>query len=167
MTNLSVEGTKVMRKISSTASLHEENVMKTTIASMYENSRFNTSHESILSNLEKFLKSVNTMSHIVMIPSKLMDIEPDEEPETSNSSSNASETSSNSGFEQVNLYDAYRILMDAKENLIWGRDTTLEHDDQLSKKFKYHLDSLNSLVAHFAELADELTVKYQTQTGLE
>ena len=157
---------EVLRKISSNASLHEENVMKKNLVTMYENSRFNTSHESLLANLEKFVTAVNTMSHIVMVPSRLLDIEPQEE-EDSATSSNASDTSSNSGFEQLNLYDAYRLLMDAKENLIWGKDTTLQHDDQLSKKFKYHLDSLNALVAHFADLADDLTVKYQNQTGLE
>lgn len=152
-----------LRKISSQASLHEENIMKRNIGTMYENSRFNTSHESLLANLEKFMKAVKTMSNIVMIPSRLLDIEPEEEIVSSNSS----DTSSNSGFEQLNLYDAYRLIIDAKENLIWGKDTTLSHDDQLSKKFKYHLDSLNALVAHFAELADDLTIKYQNQTGLE
>ena len=158
------ESQQKLRKISSTASLHEENVMKKNIGSMYENSRVKLSHESLLANLEKFMKAVNTMSHVVMVPSRLLDIEAEEEVAVS---SNASDTSSNSGFEQLNLYDAYRLIIDAKENLIWGKDTTLQHDDQLSKKFKYHLDSLNALVAHFADLADDLTIKYQNQTGLE
>ena len=138
--------------------------MKRNIGSMYD-SRVKSSHESLLANLEKFMKAVNTMSHVVMVPSRLLDIEAEEEAAVS---SNASDTSSNSGFEQqLNLYDAYRLIIDAKENLIWGKDTTLQHDDQLSKKFKNHLDSLNALVAHFAELADDLTIKYQNQTGLE
>ena len=131
---------------------------------MYENSKWNTSHESLLSNLERFLKSVNTMSHVVMVPSRLLDVENEEEEVPA---SNASDSSSNSGAEPLNMYDAYRLLMDAKEDLIWSRDTTLTNSDDLSKKFKYHLNALNTLVAHFADLADELTVKYQTQMGMD
>ena len=154
----------VLRKISSTSSLRDENTMKRNIACMYENSKWNTSHESLLSNLERFLKSVNTMSHVVMVPSRLLDVESEEEEAPA---SNVSDTSSNSGIEQLNMYEAYRLLMDAKEDLIWSRDTTLTNNDDLSKKFKYHLNALNGLVAHFADLADELTVKYQTQMGMD
>lgn len=133
--------------------------MKKNIADMYENSKWNTSHESLLSNLERFLKSVNTMSHVVMVPSRLLDVENEEEEDVPASS--ASDTSSNSGLEQLNMYEAFRVLMDAKEDLIWSRDTTLNHNDDLSKRFKYHLNALNGLVAHFADLADDLTIKYE------
>src|SRR6185503_10876768 len=101
----------------------------------------------------------------VMVPSRLLDIEGEEE--IPSCASSASDDSSNSGFESLNLYDAYRVLIDAKENLIWNNSGETSHEDELSKKFKYHLDSLNALVANFAELADELTAKYQEQTGLD
>jgi ribosomal protein L18E len=160
------EQKSVLRKISSTASLRDENTMKRNIACMYEDSKWNTAQESLLSNLERFLKSVNTMGHVVMVPSRLLDIENEEE-ESITTSSSASDTSSNSGIEQMNMYDAFRTLSDAKDDLIWGttrdRENELVFDDELSKKFKYHLNALNGLVAHFSDLADELTLKYQTQ----
>lgn len=57
--------------------MHEFNTMRRNIEQMYE-STYNTSHESLLSNLERFIKSVNTMAHTVMIPSRLMDLQVDE-----------------------------------------------------------------------------------------
>lgn len=58
--------------------MHDFNVMRRNIEHMYESSHYNTSHESLLANLERFIKSVNTMAHTVMIPSRLMDLQVDE-----------------------------------------------------------------------------------------
>lgn len=69
---------KILRKISSTTSMHEFNIMRRNIEQMYESSVYNTSHESLLANLERFIKSTNTMTHTVMIPSRLMDLQIDE-----------------------------------------------------------------------------------------
>lgn len=69
---------KILRKISSTTSMNDLNVMRRNIEHMYESSHYNLSHESLLANLERFIKSVNTMAHTVMIPSRLMDLQVDE-----------------------------------------------------------------------------------------
>lgn len=154
--------TPTLRKISTaTGSLHEENVMKANIADLYQNDKFTTSNESILSTIDRFLKSVNTMSHVVMVPSKLVDLESDEEDVSSNASSDGSEKS-------VNLYDNYRMLVDAKDDLVWRTDIVrLPESDLTREQFKYHLDCLNSIMTHFSDVADHLTKKYKSETGLD
>lgn len=65
--------TNVLKKISSTNSMHEFNSMKKKIENMYQEIKFPTSQVSLLSSLERFLKSINTMRHTIMVPSRLMD----------------------------------------------------------------------------------------------
>lgn len=154
--------TPTLRKISTaTGSLHEENVMKASIADLYQNEKFTTSNESLLSTIDRFLKSVNTMSHIVMVPSKLVDLESDEEDVSSNSSSDGSEKS-------VSAYESFKMLTDAKDDLVWRTDVVRLSDSEMTREqFKYHLDCLNSIMTHFSDIADHLTQKYQNETGLE
>ena len=154
--------TPTLRKISTaTGSLHEENVMKASIADCYQNEKFTTSNESLLSTIDRFLKSVNTMSHTVMVPSKLVDIESDEEDVSSNASSDGSEKS-------TSAYESYRMLVDAKDDLVWRTDVVrLQFSELTREQFKYHLDCLNSIMTHFSDLAEHLTKKYENQTGFE
>lgn len=154
--------TPTLRKISTaTGSLHDENTMKASIADLYQNEKFTTSNESLLSTIDRFLKSVNTMSHVVMVPSKLVDIESDEEDLSSNASSDGSDKS-------VNLHDSFKMLVDAKDDLVWRTDVVrLPDHDMTREQFKYHLDCLNSIMHHFSDVAEQLTKKYQNETGLE
>lgn len=65
--------TNVLKKISSTNSMHEFNSMKKKIENMYQEIKFPTGQVSLLATLERFLKSINTMRHTIMVPSRLMD----------------------------------------------------------------------------------------------
>lgn len=210
----------VLKKISSVNSMHAFNSMKDKIENMYQETKFPTSQSSLLTSLERFLKSINTMRHTVMIPSQLMDqqLNPKTE-ETStldslttsmdqfcslghsplphnnnnqthsgiyftvsscpsspmpsltcdrisftNSACGSLTSSSSSGLESEhgNMYQIYQMLMDAKDDLVWNHERPardVEHP--LYTKFKYHLDSLNSLTAQFADLAEDLTANYE------
>ena len=135
--------------------------MKASIADLYQNEKFTTSNVSLLSTIDRFLKSVNTMSHIVMVPSKLVDLESDEEDVSSNASSDGSEKS-------VNAYESFKMLTDAKDDLVWRTDVIRLPDSEMTREqFKYHLDCLNSIMTHFSDVADHLTQKYQNETELE
>lgn len=96
-----------------------------------------------------------------MVPSKLVDLESDEEDVSSNASSDGSEKS-------VNLYDNYRILVDAKDDLVWRTDVVRLSEGELTREqFKYHLDCLNSIMTHFSDVADHLTKKYKSENCLD
>lgn len=62
----------------------------------------------------------------------------------------------------ITLYDNYRMLMQAKEELLWGSAVSSSLDDSpISAQFRANLRQLNILLTQFAEMADFLTNKYQ------
>lgn len=145
--------------------MYETNLRKISTAAMYDETTTDCGQESILSTMDRFFKSVNTMNSVVMVPSKLVDIDEDaseDEAPGSSASSTCSEPSSN-----ANLYAAYRMLVDAKEDLIWRRDSNFSAEEmEQARQFKHHLEALNGLLTNFAKLADHLTEKYQNAPGI-
>lgn len=157
------------RKIS-TGSMYEDNSRKTSTAVMFDATTTNCSHESLVFSMERFFKSVNTMNAIVMVPSRLVDIEDDDSDEdVSSAASTCSENSATESNPQRNLFHAYKMLVDAKEDLIWQREDADENNVELpqAKQFKYHLEQLNHLLTEFSDLAEHLTKKYQNAPGIK
>jgi hypothetical protein len=146
--------------------MYEENIHHVTSAALYETELTTGSPQSLLCSLERFFQSVNTMAAVVMVPSKLVDIEEDSESDESSASSTCS---SDSVMDQ-NLYQAFKMLVECKQDLMWAdRDKSgvaaAELDE--AKQFKHHLDGLNGLLAQFSKLADSLTDKYQNAPGIK
>ena len=155
--------------------MYDDNIRKTSTAVMYDATTTNCSHESLVFSIERFFKSVNTMNSIVMVPSKLVDLEDDasDSEGSVDMSSTASVCSDGSddttSGQQGNLYNAYKMLVDAKEDLVWSREDAPIPVPELpqAKQFKFHLDSLTSLLSEFSDLADHLTKKYQNAPGIK
>ncbi|KAI1289624.1 Mid1-interacting protein 1-like [Halotydeus destructor] len=157
------------RKIS-TSSTNEDNMHKILSSTIYETSS-NCSSESLVFAIERFFKSVNTMSSVVMFPSKLVDIE-DEPSDTEVEpalSSASSDCSVNSSSECTNLFQVFNMLVTAKNDLVWRRDDPSGPGAQLAEaeQFKYHLESLYALLHNFSNMADHLTDKYQSLPGIK
>jgi len=149
--------------------MHETNIHKISASNMYENNHYNCSSESLIYSMERFIKSVNTMDSVVMVPSRLFDVEDslsDTEEEQSSAASSASSTCSDS--DQRNLFQAYKMLVDCKEEIIWRRDEDKTEDiTSEAQQFKHHLHALNTMLNNFANLADHLTNKYQNMPGIK
>ncbi|XP_053203907.1 mid1-interacting protein 1-B-like [Panonychus citri] len=142
-----------MRKISS-CSLHS--------------SDHNYSQESILYALNRFIKSVGNMNNSVLVPSKLHDIDDDQLDSKSvmSLSSDDGSTSSlgNSSTGSGTLHDQYRMIIEAKEDILWGTNLRQPEPSEasISLQFKYHLQQLQQLLNQFADVANHLTAKYES-----
>ncbi|GBP68101.1 Mid1-interacting protein 1A [Eumeta japonica] len=67
------------------------------------------SKQSILNDMEKFVKMVNTMDETVLVPSRLMDVQRDGEDDP---------------------FNLYAMLNDLKNELLWSRGDTEEHQER-------------------------------------
>ncbi|XP_015794088.1 mid1-interacting protein 1-like [Tetranychus urticae] len=141
-----------MRKISS-CSLHS--------------SDHNYSQESILYALNRFIKSVGNMNNSVLVPNRLQDIDEDLDSKSivslcsdDGSTSSLGNSSSGSGT----LHDQYRMIIEAKEDILWGTNLRQPEPSEasISLQFKYHLQQLQQLLNQFADVANHLTAKYES-----
>lgn len=99
----------------------------------------------------------SSLSHSSSIDSNLVSFEV-----PSNDSSGA--LPGNTGHVGVlTLYDQYRMLMQAKEELMWGTSVNRgeQIDSPLSVQFRSTVNQLNSLLGQFSDMAEFLTTKYQ------
>lgn len=138
------------RKISSSSMVYDDMVF--------------CSQESILLAIEKFIQSVSNMNSVVMVPSKLHDLEEEVD--------DAKPVADGMSSTSLNLYNAFKMLSDAKENIIWGGHTTDGEEDidssstVLVTEFREHIHKLQGILNQFTNLADNLSTKYQRQTGI-
>ena len=109
--------------------------------SLYDQANLSYAQDSIIPAMSKFINSINNMSHTILIPSKLHDFECEESGDLNDTKSVSSDecslTSSssvssnlinlaNSNPEASNLstgtslYDSYKMLIQAKDDLLWG-----------------------------------------------
>jgi hypothetical protein len=82
------------------------------------------SNQSIITIIEKFVKSVNTMEDTILIPSKLMDKQVGDSVDDSIRSSQKNNDGISRGvrdnFSNTDLLNLYNTLTSAKSDLIWG-----------------------------------------------
>jgi len=182
--------------------------------SLYEQANLAFSQDSILPSMSRFINSINNMSHVVMIPSKLHDFECEDggdlndaksvasdEGSTLSSSSSVSSNLINlansnpdnlSSTGQTSLYDSYRMLIQAKDDLLWGfkdqklmdkskeidqNNNNINKDDednkenkkdedivdnQIINQFRSNIQQLNTLLNNFSEMAEYIQDKYKT-----
>lgn len=180
--------------------------------SLYDQASLAYAQDSILPSISRFINSINTMNHVIMVPSKLHDFECEEAGDLNDAKSVASEEGSLSSSSSVSsnlinlansnpehsslpgatsLYDSYRMLIQAKDDVLWGfnneklaskpaakevdQNNNLKEDDkerktaeedladnQIINQFRSNIQQLNSLLNNFSEMADYLTTKYKT-----
>ena len=140
--------------------------------SLYDQASFGYAQDSILPSISKFVNTINAMSHIIMIPSKLHDFECEQESDLNDTKSISSDDGSlsssssvssnltnlaNSNPENSNLtngtttlYDSYRMLMQAQTDLLWG------FKEQHQKQQQQTLDQNNNLAAKEENKDDEI-----------
>ena len=100
----------------------------------------------------------SSLSHSSSISSNLVTFEVAPSDTANNTSAISSDTNGST------LYDNYRMLIQAKEELLWGTSANSEEqvDTHQSVQFRHNLNQLNMLLTQFADMADFLTSKYQT-----
>lgn len=129
--------------------------------SLYDQANLSYAQDSILPSISKFINTINSMSQIIMVPSKLHDFECEESDLNDTKSVSSDDSSSLSGSSSVSsnllnlansntdnplsngsttLYDSYRMLMQVKEDLLWG------FKDQKLSQSKQNLDQNNNQV---------------------
>lgn len=178
--------------------------------SLYDQASLNYAQDSILPSISRFINSINNMNHVIMVPSKLHDFECEDAGDLNDTKSVASDEGSLSSSSSVSsnlinlansnpehssltgatsLYDSYRMLIQAKDDLTWGfkeekpskpavkevdaNNNSVEDkenkqtddelaDNQIINQFRSNIQQLNSLLNNFSEMADYLTNKYKT-----
>lgn len=181
--------------------------------SLYDQANLSYAQDSILPSISKFINTINAMSQIIMVPSKLHDFECEESDLNDSKSVSSDDSASLSGSSSVSsnllnlansntdnplsngtttLYDSYRMLMQVKEDLLWGfkdqklsqskqqldqnnnqvkdeekenkdeKDENDLNDNQIINQFRSNVQQLNTLLKNFSEMAEFLTNKYQT-----
>ncbi|RWS15229.1 mid1-interacting protein 1-B-like protein [Dinothrombium tinctorium] len=121
------------------------------------------SHESFVSAMERFITSVDRMNHAVMVPSKLHDLEDNQD--TRSVSSMSSDDGSYMG---TNLYDSYRMLVRAKEDMVWGvSEDNKNPNDPIEIQFRHHLQQLQHMLHQFSDLAEHISNRYKIDSGLD
>ena len=110
----------------------------------------------------------DSLSHSSSVSSNLMSLE-------STGTNTATASSDDSGIQHEqqqqpqqsansSLYDSYRMLIQAKEQLLWGTNARDDEDDSpLSAQFRESLSEMNRLLTQFADLAEQISDKYQNQ----
>lgn len=109
--------------------------------SLYDQATLAYAQDSILPSISRFINSINTMNHVIMVPSKLHDFECEEAGDLNDAKSVASDEGSLSSSSSVSsnlinlansnpehssltgatsLYDSYRMLIQAKDDILWG-----------------------------------------------
>jgi hypothetical protein len=88
-------------------------------ASRSSETSFTCSQQSILSAMERFVKSVNNMDSTVLVPIKLRDMD------LKSTKAGASKTKLPTVLQNGDLYAFYLLLHDARKELLWGPSTAL------------------------------------------
>ncbi|RWS24648.1 Mid1-interacting protein-like protein [Leptotrombidium deliense] len=139
-----------------------ENLRKISSSSMYGDT-INCSQESIVSAIDRFITSVNRMSSAVMVPSKLHDLEDNQDTRSVSSAS-----SDDGSYISSNLYDTYKMLVRAKDDIVWGPSETKEiANDNVGQQFRHHLQQLQIMLHQFSDLSEYLSLRYKTDSGLD
>lgn len=120
------------------------------------------SQDSVLYALNRFLKTISNMNDTVLVPCKLHDVDEDQDEKSLTSMSSDDGVSSLT----ANLFDSYQMLNEAKEDLLWGTNGKQEiNEASPTHQFKHHLTHLQQLLNQFSDVANQLTTKYQSETG--
>lgn len=82
------------------------------------------SQQSVLSAMDRFVLAVDNMNETVMVPSRLMDMSPFDENDSSNNNNN----NFNKGS-AVDLHAFYTMLNSVKTELIWGAGGSIDVDN--------------------------------------
>lgn len=119
--------------------------------SLYDQASLAFAQDSILPSISRFINSINNMNHVIMIPSKLHDFECEEAGDLNDAKSVASDEGSLTSSSSVSsnllnlansnpehssltgatsLYDSYRMLIQAKDDVLWG----FSKDEKLNSK---------------------------------
>ena len=109
--------------------------------SLYDQASLAYAQDSILPSISRFINSINNMNHVIMVPSKLHDFECEDAGDLNDAKSVASDEGSLSSSSSVSsnlinlansnpehssltgatsLYDSYRMLIQAKDDVLWG-----------------------------------------------
>lgn len=109
---------------------------------------FTCSQQSILSAMDRFVKSVNNMSATVLVPSKLRDMD----------MPSAKESHVPPALANTDLYSFYLMLNDVKKELLWGPGTGVAAAATLvagSSGRSSPRDSTSSLKQHVRQPSDD------------
>jgi len=124
-----------------------ESIRKISSSSLYADN-YLISQDSIISSLNRFLQSVENMNEVVMVPSKLHDLKAD--------------LKVNGSVDISDLYENYKMLVNFKNNILWG---TGQSSENANPQFKHHLQRLHQLLNQYSDIANHLVNKYQSETG--
>lgn len=122
------------------------------------------SQHSFVFALNRLLRNISTMNQTVLVPSKLHELEDDDQDCKSLCSDSDGHSSTRS-----NMYEEYQMLNEAKNGLLWAADS----DDQThdlgesspASQLKYHYQRVQQLLNQLTHVADNITNKYQLETG--
>jgi len=119
--------------------------------SLYDQANLAFAQDSIIPGISRFINSINNMNQTILIPSKLHDFECEESGDLNDAKSVISDDGSLSSSSSVSsnlinlansnpetselssgtsLYDSYKMLIQAKDDLLWGFKTDHSLDNQ-------------------------------------
>ncbi|XP_018605457.1 mid1-interacting protein 1A [Scleropages formosus] len=126
---------------------------------------------SLFHAMNRFIGAVNNMDQTVMVPSLLRDVPLEVEKDA--------DSGSPSYFHDGNMYSYYVLLKSIRNDMEWGvlqaddrrKDklgvTALEADDEdLEKRFRFHLMGLQAVLSKLTRKAHTLTNRYKQELGI-
>lgn len=108
------------------------------------------------------------MNDTVLVPCRLYDVNVDDELDKKSLTSLSSDDSLSSDTLNSNLYDGFQRLNKVREEILWGTKQQQQTNDivEASSEFQinYHMQHLQLLLNQFADVANCITTKYQSET---
>lgn len=124
------------------------------------------SQQSILTAMDRFVKSVNNMHSTVLVPSKLRDMELESAPSVASiaTASNLS-TRIPSLIGRTDLHSFYLMLNDVKKELVWGPGTIASHELMLASSSSPPRGSSVMINRSVSSVASSQDLKARRQTS--